>query len=134
MGQIDYFLKFSSRAAAKADAVAALETVLDDQGTAQWLLSNVVEVTAWRASQDTTDGQGNVVHTPLSGFFVLISLNRVVPALRDHSAVQLVVDRDAMNARTPGFVLKSGVTNLILQDLRISPVFAGMNPPWGNMN
>src|SRR4051812_42819408 len=110
MGQIDYFLKFASRAAAKADAVAGLQTVNDDLGVNQWLASNCVEVTIWRNSQDTLDGQGNPVHTPLAGFYVLISLNHVVPALLNHAAVQLVVDRDAMNTRTPGFVLKSGVT------------------------
>jgi hypothetical protein len=129
MGQIDYFLRFASRAAAKADAVAVLETALDEQGTRQWLHSHCVEVAVWRDSQDV-DG----VHTYLTGFFVLISLNRVVAALRDHSAVQLVVDRDKMNARQPGFVLAAGVSNAILQDIRISPIFAGMNPPWGEMN
>jgi len=134
MGQTNYVLKFSSRAAAQADAVAGLETILDDQGARQWLASNSVEVTIWRNSQDTVDGSGNVVHTPLSGFFVLISLDRVVDALLNHSAVQLVIDRDKMNARQPGFILKSGVSNAILQDLRISPIFAGMDVPWGVMN
>ncbi len=129
MSQIDYILRFASRAAAKADAVVGLQTVNDDQGAKQWLASNAVEVTVWRDSQDVGG-----VHTPLSGFYVLISLDQIVPALRDHAAAQLVIDRDMMNARTPGFVLKSGVSNAILQDLRISPIFAGMNPPWGSFN
>jgi hypothetical protein len=74
------------------------------------------------------------VHHPLAGYFVMISLDHVVPALLNHAAVQLVVDRDMMNARQPGAVLKSTVGNVVLQDLRFSPVFAGMNPPWGNFN
>jgi hypothetical protein len=64
----------------------------------------------------------------------MISLDHVVPALLNHAAVQLVVDRDMMNARQPGAVLKSTVGNVVLQDLRFGPVFAGMNPPWGNFN
>lgn len=129
MAQIDYFLKFASRAAAMADVVATMQTGLDDQGVKQWLASNCVEVDVWRDSQDVAG-----VHSYMSGFFVLISLDRVMVALRDHAAVQLVVDRDKMNARQPGFVLASGVSNAILQDIRISPVFAGMNPPWGAFN
>lgn len=129
MAQYDCVLKFASRAAAKADAVAMMQTVLDDQGVRQWLFSNCVEVDVWRNSQDVGDA-----HTLLSGFFVLISLPQVVPALRDHAAVQLVVDRDKMNARQAGAVLATGLSNAILQDIRISPIFAGMNPPWGAFN
>lgn len=137
--QYDYVLKFADKTTAMADATAVSQTYLDGQGVRQWATSNVVELTVWRNSQDTNggndpDGNAIIVHHPLAGYFVLFSLPRVVPALVNHPAVQLVVDRDQMNAGTPGFVLASGVSNAILQDIRFSPVFAGMNPPWGSLN
>jgi hypothetical protein len=59
-GQYDVVLKFTDKATAIADATAALQTFTDPQGAKQWLGSNVVELTVWRNSQDTTttDGQG----------------------------------------------------------------------------
>lgn len=131
MSQCDAVLKFPDRATAMADAVVISQTYLDGQSVRQWLGQNVVECQIWRASQDTVDGLGNPVHHPLPGFFVLVSLPAVIPALLNHAAVQLVVDRDKMNAGQAGMVLKSGVSNAILQDIRISPIFAGMSPPWG---
>src|SRR5438105_1694402 len=117
---IDAVLKFADATTAKAALASHAPT--DDQGVRQWAFDHVLPVTVWRNSQDVTDGQGNATHTPLAGFFVLVSLAQVVPALRDLAAVQFVVDRDAANARTPGAVLKSNVSNAVLQDLRMSPV------------
>jgi len=131
--QIDCVAKWTDKATAMADAQAVLQTSLDGQGVRQWLASNVMEIQPWRDSQDTLDSDGNVVHHPLSGYFVLISLDHVMPALRDEPAIQVCIDRDKMNAGQGGFVLKSNVSNAILQDIRFG-VFAGMNVPWGGLN
>ncbi len=131
--QIDVVLKFADVATAKADAVVLSHyDAVQDAFAGDRVIPNVK---VWRTSQDVagTDAQGNptVTHTYLPGFFVLISLPRVVPELRDHAAVQVVIDRDKANARQAGMILRKTVTNAVMQDLRWSPVFAGSDYPWG---
>ena len=131
--QIDVILKFADMATAKADFVVASHyDAVQDAFAGDRVIPNVK---VWRASQDVggTDGQGNptVTHTFLPGYFVLISLPRVVPALRDHAAVQIVINRDKANARQAGMTLRKTVSDVVMQDLRFSPVFAGFDPPWG---
>lgn len=130
MSQIDAILHFADRATAMADAVVISQTYLDGQSVRQWLGQNVVECQIWRNSLDTLDGNGNPVHHPLAGFFVLISLPNVIPALFNHSAVQGVFDRDLINAGDVTGILKSPFTNAVLRDFRVSPLFAGMRPFW----
>jgi len=134
MSQIDYILKFADKATAVADAVAVLQTYTDAQSVKQFAQDHCLELTVWRNSQDTTDGSGNAVHHPLAGYFVLISMPGVIPAVLNHSAVQIVVDRDKMNAGQGGFLLANNIAGAILQDIRFSPVFTGMNVPWGGLN
>lgn len=133
MPQIDVVLRFASLAAAKADPVVQqYRNQIEDLWAGDSVIPNV---RVWRVSQDTygIDAEGNptVTHAYQSGWFALISLPRVVNALRDHAAVQFVVDRDKMNARQSGMVLRKTVNDATLNDFRFEPVFAGMNPPWG---
>lgn len=117
---IDYFLKFAD----EATALAALQQFTN---RTDWPLDYCIPgIQLWRVSQDVAG-----VHTFLPGFFVLVSLRNLVPALRDLAAVQVVIDRDKGNAGQVGAVVKSNVSNLILQDIRIAPVFAGINLPYG---
>lgn len=120
---IDYFLKFADEATAKA----ALAQHLDAAGN--WGASYVIGgITVWRNSQDV-----GITHTPLAGFFMLVSLPTIVPALRDAAAVQVVIDRDMAKARQVGAVIKSNLSAPLLQDIRIAPVFAGTDLPYGAM-
>jgi hypothetical protein len=122
---IDYILKYANEAAAKTALASRLNA-------GEWPTDYFLPgITIWRDSQDVPDGQGGFIHTPLTGFFILVSLPNVLPALRDLAAVQVVVDRDLAKARQPGAVIKSNVTNAILQDLRWSPILAGSDNPWG---
>jgi hypothetical protein len=117
---IDCILKFTSKAA----ALTALANHTDGQ---DWLPDHVLpDVKVWRTSQDVGD-----VHTYLTGYFVMISLPQAVPALNNIAAVQFVVDRDLANAWQPGMILKANLTNAVLQDLRVSPLFAGCDWPFG---
>lgn len=125
---IDYFLKYADEATAKT---ALASRVRGGEWPTEYCIAGV---TIWRASQDTLAGNGGIVHTPLAGFFILVSLPNIIPALRDLAAVQVVIDRDLALARQAGAVIKSNVTNAILQDMVISPVFAGTDLPYGNMN
>lgn len=121
--QIDYFLKFTN----ETQALAALTAF---NGLTAWPLDYAFpDLKFWRNSLDNGDGS----HNYLTGYYVMISLPRVNPTLRDHPAVQIVIDREATRARLPGAVIRSTVTNVILQDLRFSPVPAGSDYPFGNM-
>lgn len=133
MPQIDVVLKFASIAAAKADpTVQQYRNQIEDLWAGDSVIPNVK---VWRVSQDVagTDVEGNptVTHTYQTGFFVLVSLPRIVNVLRDHAAVQFAVDREKMNTRDSGMVLRKTVSNAILNDFRFEPIFAGMEPPWG---
>lgn len=128
MPQIDVILRFASLAAAKADAsVRQHYDAIEDLFAGDRVIPNIK---VWRASQDVagTDGEGNptVTHTYLTGWFVLVSLPRLVPALRDHAAVQVVINGETNE------IIRKTVTNAVMQDLRFEPVFAGRDYPWGN--
>lgn len=136
MPQIDAMFKFASAAEARADPVVQAYVRQDDNNQPIFRADVVIPgVRVWRASADTpgTDADGNhfVTHTFLPGYFIFVSASQVIPALRDHPALQVAVDRDKMNARQSGMVLRSTVNNTVLQDLRFEPIYAGMNPPWG---
>jgi hypothetical protein len=134
---IDYFLKYADEATAKTALAQYL--VMDRDGVGQWPLDLCIpDVKIWRDSQDVTtpgpNGKGPIItHTYLPGFFILVSLDRVRPALVNLPAVQVVIDREKAVARQAGAVIKSGVSNAVLQDIRISPVFSGSDIPYGNM-
>jgi hypothetical protein len=137
---IDYFLKYADEATAKTALAQFLIT--DRDGVAQWPTDLCIpDVKIWRASQDVTTnvtGLGGetmpvVTHAYLPGFFILVSLDRIRPALVNLPAVQAVLDREKAVARQAGAVIKSNLSNAVLQDIRISPVFAGSDIPYGNM-
>lgn len=132
--QYDCIFKWTNVAAARADAAAQAHTALDDQGARQFLADHVIApIQVWRASQDTTDGQGNIVHNPLPGFFALISSDSRMPALEADPALQLCVNRDKMNRGERPYLLLSTFSAAILLDLRFAPVYMGANVPFGSL-
>lgn len=101
--QYDAVIGFSSITAAKADPdVQKHYDAIEDA----FASDRVVQIKVWRPSQDTTDGDGNVVHNYLTGVFFLISLPRLVTSLRDNPAIRVVIDRDKCNARQSGCIVK----------------------------
>jgi hypothetical protein len=123
--QYDAVLKYVSLAAALADPVVQQHYSLLNSA---WFQDHVIpDIKVWRASQDNPDG----THNYLAGYFVLVSLPRLVVALRDDAAVQVVINRDLANAGMAGAIVRSTVGAVVLQDLRFEPVFAGSNYPWG---
>jgi hypothetical protein len=133
--QIDVILKFTDLATALADPVVQQHLSTDAQGrlTVPQADHVIPDIKVWRVSQDVAgsitgpDGQSipTVTHTYLPGYFALVSLPQIVPALRDHPAVQVVINRDT-NA-----VIRRGISPALLNDLRFDPVYAGCNYPWG---
>ncbi len=127
---IDYFFKFTDEASAIADASGTIYY------SAGFTLRSVVypgtwnpyrtipNLQVWRTSQDIGG-----VHSFLPGWFGMIMVPQTIPALTNHSALQLAIDREAISAGQPG-ILKCNVT-AILQDLRFQPVPMGSQYPFG---
>lgn len=121
MPQIDAILKFTSLAAALADPVVQQHVGDDQQQT--FMSDHVIpNLQVWRDSQDVAG-----VHTYLLGYYALISLPRIVSALRDHPAVQVVINRADNTVVRRG----TGIGLALLNDLRFSPIYAGCAYPWG---
>lgn len=132
---IDGIFKFTDLTAAKSDPY--VQSHMDQLHTLFMADRVIPGLQVWRASQDVigTDAQGfpMVTHTFLTGWFVLVSVNRPIPSgLANHPALQVGIDVDLANSRTPGMILKNNIGGAILQDIRFSPVFAGRDFPWGN--
>lgn len=128
--QYDAVLKYATRADAAADP--NVQQHMDQLRTLFAGDRVIPDIKVWRASQDTINGDGSVTHNYLAGYFVLISLPRLVVALRDDAAVQVVINRDLANQGLPGAIVRSAVGAAVLQDIRFEPVFAGSNYPWGS--
>lgn len=126
---IDYIFTFTDKATALADSNA----VGHFTGTT-WNSDHVQEITVWRTSQDTVDGSGNTVHTPLAGYWLWVSWPKQVTALTNHANLKVAIDRERLTKRLGSAIIKSNVSNAILQDVMISPVYMGCDFPWGSMN
>src|SRR5581483_5730486 len=117
---IDSILKFP-------DEPTAMAALTGHVIAGAWMMDHVVPVTVTRISTGL----------PIAGFTVLIALTNDQAAklafLRNHAAVQLVIDRDKAAARQAGAVIKSTVGGAILQDIVVSPAFAGSDYPWGGL-
>ncbi len=116
---IDYILGFNNRANAKEDGPAASHFHID---TDAWQADHTQEVRVTRIST------GNDVPP---GFYVMISSSVPIAELLDHPALKIAIDRDKANARQAGAVLRTTLSNPVLQDVVINPVYAGADFPWG---
>lgn len=124
---IDYFFKFSTEAVAIADASGTLY-----YAGASWDLNCVApNLQVWRVSQDVSDGQGGFIHTYLTGWYGCVSLDHTDSTLVNHPSLQIAIDRTKA-ALGQVAILKSNL-GAVLQDIRFSPVFAGSNYPFGNL-
>ncbi len=141
---IDFFFKFTDEATAISDAAGtvyytATATVNGNLRPGSWNPDRVAPgITVWRASQDTigTTSIGTtivttIIHTPLAGWYGIISVPQVLPGLVNHSALQIGIDRDLAAAGATA-IIKCNVT-AVLQDLRFAPVFMGSAYPFGNL-
>lgn len=127
---IDFFLKYATEAEAIADSYALAEAAGFQKMSDAWLEDHTLpNVKAWRPSQDTLDGQGRTVHHYLTGYYILVALKGRNPTLLGAAALAFALDRDACNAGQP-FVVKNNI-GAVLQDIGVSPIFAGSNYPIG---
>jgi hypothetical protein len=127
---IDFFLKYANEAEAIADSYALAEAAgfhkLDDY----WLEDHTLpDVKAWRPSQDTLDGEGRTVHHYLTGYYILVALRWRNPTLLGAAALAFALDREDCNAGRP-FIVRNNI-GAVLQDIGVSPIFAGSKYPIG---
>lgn len=136
MPQIDAIVKFTDLATALTDPVVQQHASRDAQGNLVFQNDHVIaDIKVWRVSQDVNgattgpDGQTipTVTHTFLSGYFALISLPQIIPALRDHPAIQVVINRDANTIIRRGI----GINLALLNDMCFAPIYMGCTYPWG---
>jgi len=118
---IDYFFKWTDEAAAKADAFAVAQKF---QISNQWATDHVLpNVQAWRPSQDVGG-----VHTFLTGWFAIVSLQGQAPVLLNAAALQFALNRDG-----PPYIVKNNI-GAIISDVGVAPVFAGSHYPIGGFS
>jgi hypothetical protein len=127
MTQIDYFCRWSDEAAAKQDADRLANYFghpLVSDWRKNWFLPNV---TAWRPSQDTGTPP-NVVHTYLTGWFGILSLDHIEDVILNDNSIAFVLNRDG-----PPYVIKNNI-GAVINDVAVSPIFAGSHYPLGGIS
>ena len=131
-----YLFRWNTRAAAIADAQMLGGKHYDSAAEVRdWLRDHVTLVDrVWRASQDSTDAEGNVVHSYLPGYYAIVMLQKRVQELDDLSGLQFVINVDKMNAGLPNFIVKSSLSAAVLKDIRFEPIVSGWKIPWGGLN
>ena len=123
---IDYFCHWTDEAAAKQDAKRLRQYFgLEDSSlVTEWFLHQFLpNVKAWRPSLDVGG-----VHTYLTGWFGILSLDHIEDVIYNDNSVAFVLARDG-----PPYLLKNNI-GAVINDLAVSPVFAGSHYPIGGIS
>ena len=130
MTQYDYFAKWANEAEAKQDAYRLRQYFGTDGGTIvkDWYLHQFLpNVQVWRPSQDTGITP-NVVHTYLTGWFGILSLDHIENVIINDNSLAFALNRDG-----PPYVIKNNI-GAVINDVAVSPIFAGSHYPLGGIN
>lgn len=120
---IDYFFRWATSSEARADAFAAAQKFGFQTSSGAWVWAQdhvLPDVQAWRPSQDVGG-----VHTYLSGWFAIVSINRQVSVLLNSSELAFALNREG-----PPYVIKNNI-GAVISDVACQPVFAGSHYPIG---
>ena len=131
MTQIDYFAKWTDEAAAKADAYRLRQYFGTDGGTIvqDWYLHQFLpNVHVWRPSQDVHNPDGTVTHVLLAGWFGILSLDHIENVIINDNSLAFCLNRDG-----PPYVIRNNI-GAIINDVAVSPIFAGSHYPLGGIN
>jgi hypothetical protein len=127
---VDHFCRWANEAAAKQDAMRLRQYFGTDGGTVikDWYLHQFLpNVSAWRPSQDA-GVPPNVVHTYLTGWFGILALDQAEPIILTDSCCAFALDRDG-----PPYIVKNNI-GTVLNDVGVSPIFAGSHYPLGGIS
>ncbi len=138
---IDYFCKWVDEADAKQDA-ARLRRYFGGGVNADsppppienWLLNHFLpNVQVWRPSQDHLDTSSPpvMVHTYLTGWFGILALEYVDDVILAQSCLQFALNREYDPLASPKNLIVKNNIGAVLQDIGISPTFAGSRYPIG---
>ncbi len=130
MPQYDFFAKWASEAEAKQDAYRLRQYFGTDGGTivTDWYLHQFLpNVKVWRPSQDTGTPP-NVVHTYLTGWFGILSLDHIENVILNDNSLAFALNRDG-----PPYVIRNNI-GAVINDVAVSPIFAGSHYPMGGIN
>ncbi len=125
--QYDFFAKWASEAEAKQDAYRLRQYFGSDGGTIvrDWYLHQFLpNVKVWRPSQDNTDG----THNYLAGWFGILSLDHIESVIINDNSLAFALNRDG-----PPYVIKNNI-GAVINDVAVSPIFAGSHYPLGGIN
>ncbi len=129
---IDYFAKWNTVQEAKQDAYRLRQYFGTDGGTMvnDWFLYQFLpNVKVWRPSQDVITGTPPVVvHTYLTGWFGILSLDHIENVIINDNSLAFALNRDG-----PPYVIKNNI-GAVINDVAVSPIFAGSHYPLGGIN
>ena len=130
MSYYDFFCRWADEAAAKQDAERLAQYFGHPQVSdwrRNWFLPNVK---AWRPSQDTftTDSPPVRVHTYLTGWFGILALDHLENVILNDNSLAFALDRNG-----PPYIIKNNI-GAVIQDVAVSPIFAGSHYPMGGYN
>lgn len=92
-------------------------------------------VKAWRISQDVFAGSPPefVSHTYLPGWFAILAMEEALDVLLNDNNLAFALNRNWTPDSPPNLIVKNNI-GAIIQDVGVSPVFAGSNYPVGGFN
>jgi hypothetical protein len=125
---IDHFCRWNTEAAAKQDAMRLKKYFGIDNGSIvdYWYLHQFLpNVAAWRVSQDFHDTAGNLEHVYLTGWFGILALDQAEPIILTDTCCAFALDRNG-----PPYIVKNNI-GTVIQDVGVSPIFAGSHYPLG---
>jgi hypothetical protein len=128
---IDYFLRWNTEAEAKLDAQRLAAYLGTPVGASEftWAVFRVLpNVQAWRPSQDVQNPDGTVTHTYIAGWMCILAMDETLQVILNDANLRFALDRDG-----PPYVIKNNI-GAVLQDLAVSPIFAGSHYPLGGIN
>lgn len=130
-GQFDYLTSYANETQRQNNAAISKHFALNDAAQSVPIASHVLPVRVWRPSQDTIDGESNVVHNYLPGVWYLVSVRTPDRQLDLSNATEFVFERTKCNAHAVGCLKQKNPNAPGQQDLRYEPVYMGTDMPWG---
>ncbi len=139
---IDFFFRWASEDEAKHDAIR-LRQYFGQSGLESpdvihnwylnWFLPNVK---AWRPSQDTFDNSSppQVIHTYLAGWFGILALETVIDVILNDNSLAFALNRDWTPGNSPPNLIIKNNIGTVIQDVAVSPIFAGSHYPMGGFS
>ena len=138
---IDYFFKWNSEQEARQDAVRLIKYFGNVSGNspgtiAAWLTNQFLpNVQVWRPSQDTVGGSPpSVIHNYLTGWYGILALDYQDNNILADNNLAFALNREFTPGLSPQNIVVKNNIGAVIQDIGVSPVFAGSRYPIGGFS